>query len=202
MNFAGDVVKIGQIDIAPIQAEVESLGEEVWREDQRRQEIFPAHARTEMIKLLFDADYRHRDPTEHPAYARLAPVLVPAVGAIRAFYERTLRQRRTIDRHGPGYFIRIILTRLAPGGEIDAHVDGGDSLKRCHRIHLPVASHPDCLFRVGDTTMHMAPGDIWEINNRRFHAVTNASDAARVHLILDYVQPGERVFDVEGPITA
>ena len=33
---------------------------------------------------------------------------------------------------------------------------------------------------------------IYEINNRRLHSVHNAGDAARVHLILDYVLKGEK----------
>ncbi|RME98570.1 MAG: hypothetical protein D6773_14225, partial [Alphaproteobacteria bacterium] len=112
------------------------------------------------------------------------------------------RQRRVIDRHGPGYFIRMILTRLQPRASITPHVDDGYSLKRCHRIHVPVLTTPDCTFTVGATTMNMRAGEMWEINNRAIHAVDNASDAPRVHLIMDYVQPGETVFDVEGPLTA
>lgn len=202
MNFAGDAVKIAALDIAPLATEITALDEGAWGEDRQRQELFAAHARTETIKLIFDPDYRHSEPTIHPAFLRFEPVLAPTLEAIRCYYARTHRQRRTIDKHGPGYFVRAILTRLAPEASIEPHIDGGDSLKRCHRIHLPVLSNPECLFVVGDSALYMAPGELWEINNRRTHAVDNRGSQRRVHLILDYVQPGETVFDLDGPLTA
>jgi hypothetical protein len=94
------------------------------------------------------------------------------------------------------------MTRLAPGGRITPHSDGGYSLARCHRIHVPILSNPDCRFRVGDTTLVMKPGEVWEINNRLTHAVENDGAAARVHLILDWVQPGETILDRDGTLVA
>jgi hypothetical protein len=50
---------------------------------------------------------------------------------------------------------------------------------------------------------HFAPGEIWEINNRKYHAVRNLGEEARVHLILDYVVPGEEIQDpTEGLVVA
>jgi hypothetical protein len=48
----------------------------------------------------------------------------------------------------------------------------------------------------------MRAGEMWEINNRRVHSVSNQGRDARVHLIIDYVQPGETIFDAEGVLTA
>lgn len=48
------------------------------------------------------------------------------------------------------------------------------------------------------SSKHLGVGEIWEINNRHKHSVTNCSEEGRVHLILDYVQTGESVLDVDG----
>lgn len=202
MNFQGDIELLGTVPIAPLQAAVRAFDEARWHEDQSRQELFDAHTSTAMVKLIFDADYRHRDPTVHPAYGELLPLLEPVMTLIRAHYSKTMRQRRWIARHGAGYFVRMILTRLAPRAVIKPHADGGYSLARCHRIHLPIWSNPDCRFHVGGTSVAMHPGEIWEINNRLIHAVSNDGDVSRVHLILDYVQPGETVFDHDGALVA
>lgn len=202
MNFAYDAQKLGQFDIAALKQAVAALDDDAWNADGSRQKAFNAHASTQTIKLIADSDFRHTDPTHHPMYATLAPLLEPVMTHIRQFYLQTLRQRRVAEQNGPGYFIRTILTRLPPGAEIRPHIDEGESLKRCHRIHLPVISNPDSLFSVGQLKFHMPEGQLWEINNRRTHAVRNDGAEPRIHLILDYVQPGETVFDLDGPITA
>jgi quercetin dioxygenase-like cupin family protein len=201
MNFKDDAVRLGTFDITDLRARVMALTDEDWSADTSRQHTFDAHTRTQTIKLIFDADYRHTDPTVHAAFAEFAPLIAPFMAHIRGYYLQSLRQRRVAEKHGPGYFIRAILTRLAAAAVITPHADDGHSLRRCHRIHVPIVTHPQCLFTVGDLTWNMPAGEMWEINNRRVHAVRNDSDAPRIHLILDYVQPGETVFDIE-PLTA
>jgi len=44
----------------------------------------------------------------------------------------------------------------------------------------------DVTFFVGGESRKMGEGEIWEINNANVHAVTNKSDLARVHLIVDW----------------
>jgi hypothetical protein len=202
MNFAGEIVSLGRVDIAPLRAAVAALDEARWHEDESRQQLFDAHASTATIKLIFDADYRHTQPTVWPAFAQFEPVVAPILALVRDSYARTLRQRRWIARHGEGYFVRAILTRLPPGGRIKPHADGGYSLARCHRVHVPVESSAACTFQVGGTSVAMQPGEVWEINNRLTHAVSNDGDAPRIHLILDFVQPGETVLDHDGALVA
>jgi hypothetical protein len=202
MDFGKDVARLGRFEIDALVAVARSLSDEEWFADASRQQTFDTHHSTQTIKLIADADFRHENPTVHSAYARFEPHLAPLMAHIRAYYSQTLRQRLLIDSHGPGYFIRAILTRLPPGGEIHPHVDEGYSLKRCHRIHVPIVSNSDTIFRVGSSSFHMPVGEMWEINNRRIHAVKNGGAEARIHLIMDYVQPGETVFDADGPLTA
>lgn len=202
MNFSQDAVKLGAFDISSLRTTVLALGDDAWNADSSRQQVFDAHTRTQTLKLIADADFRHTDPTIHPAFRAFEPLIQPLMAHVRQVYLQTLRQRSVAEKHGPGYFIRALLTRLPAGAEIKPHIDDGYSLKRCHRIHVPIVTTPRTLFRVGDTRFHMAEGEMWEINNRRLHAVSNGGDTARIHLIMDYVQPGETVFDLDGPLTA
>jgi hypothetical protein len=202
MNFAHDAQKLGAFDITELRAVVAGFDDAVWNADASRQKAFDAHTSTQSLKLIADSDFRHRNPTVHPAFTTLEPRLRPFMDHIRRHYLQTLRQRIVAEKNGPGYFIRALLTRLPPSAEIRPHIDDGESLKRCHRIHIPIISNPDSLFIVGNLRFHMREGEMWEINNRRTHAVKNDGAEARVHLIMDYVQPGETVFDLDGPLTA
>ena len=61
-----------------------------------------------------------------------------------------------------------------------------------HRIHLSIITNDEVWFTVGNETIHMREGELYEINNRRMHSVKNAGSEDRVHLIMDYVLPGEK----------
>ncbi|KAL7541670.1 hypothetical protein ACHAWF_006993, partial [Thalassiosira exigua] len=92
--------------------------------------------------------------------------------------------------------VRCLLAGLPPGVTIPVHHDTGEWVKYAHRVHVPVVV-PDpskILFRCGLTEATMErvdcnPGHVFEMNNQAKHAVTNAGDRYRVHLILDYVDP-------------
>lgn len=194
MHFDGLCRQLGSVDPAPLAAAIESLGEAAWDEYQKRQQSFKVHASTQSIPLLHDEDSRHSNPTAWPRFAALKPVLEPALDLIRNNYDW--------PGGSPGYFNRVILARLNPRGTIPRHRDGGDSLARSHRHHMAVTTNPLVEFFVGGQKHYFAPGDVWEINNRAPHEVRNLSDLPRVHLIVDYVVPGERIDDPAGTIYA
>lgn len=196
MYFDSPFRHIATIDPKPLVEAIRAFGEPAWNEFVVRQELFEPHRHTQTIPLLFDLDGRHKDPTPWPRLAQINPVLGPALAAIR---------QNSISTDGigrDGYFVRIILTRLKPGSNIQPHRDAGYSLLRSHRYHLALTTNNQVEFEIAGKTQHFAAGEIWEINNREEHAVRNLSDESRIHVILDYVVPGEKVRDPEGPVVA
>lgn len=198
MYFEGEYRFIGKADPAPLQAAVAAMGPDDWGAETVRQQVYHAHAQTETVGLIFDADMRHTNATLQPAFARFQPLLEPVMDIIRDFYA----QNPPPGASGPGYFQRIILVRLPAGGAIASHRDNGASLSRAHRIHFPIVTAPGVQFGIAGVIRHLAAGEIWEINNRKPHAVRNQSSQARIHAILDYVLPGEIVADPDGRLVA
>ena len=82
--------------------------------------------------------------------------------------------------------IRVLLARLKAHSEKNAYVDRGYSLINCNRIHIPRITSDRVGFSVGGVSQVLLEGEVWESNNADVHAVTNASDDARVHLIIDW----------------
>jgi quercetin dioxygenase-like cupin family protein len=191
MHFDGKFRFIGSVDPEPLARTVESFGEDAWLEFSNRQENYNPHRKTNTIPLLYDEDARHTNPTAWPRYKAIEPLLQPVFDHIRAANPVV---------GDDGYFVRIILTRLAPHAWINRHRDAGDSLERSHRNHLAIITEESVEFEVGEEVRHLAPGEIWEINNRDGHAVRNNSPRPRIHMILDYVVPGERIEDPGGVI--
>ena len=92
---------------------------------------------------------------------------------------------------------------MSPGSYITPHRDHGESILRSHRYHVPISTTRLVDFAIDGQLQHFAAGEIWEINNRKYHAVRNLGQDARVHLILDYVIPGEEIQDPdEGLVVA
>ncbi len=195
MNFDGEYRRIGQIDIAPLANEVAAMSDAMWQEEVGRQQVYKAHTNTETIPLIFDPDMRHTSPTVRPVFSHFEPLLRPALVEIATYY------RDRVTGAAP-YFARIILVRLKANANIGSHHDNGYSLARAHRIHLPIVTTTGAIFGITGVIKHLAAGELWEINNRKAHAVKNDSPQARIHAIFDYVIPGEIVTDPDGQLVA
>ncbi|MDQ3247128.1 MAG: aspartyl/asparaginyl beta-hydroxylase domain-containing protein [Pseudomonadota bacterium] len=189
MYFDGAFRHIGTIDTQPLATAIESFGEGAWFDYVRRQERFRPHRHTHSIPLLYDEDMRHTDPTLWPKFAEIEPAMQPVLEMIRQ------ANPATAAGGADGYFIRIILTRLTPGGAINPHRDFGESLMRAHRNHLVIGTNDRVHFMIDGQVQHLAAGELWEINNRKLHAVQNLGEDHRTHLIIDYVVPGEQIMD-------
>jgi hypothetical protein len=192
MNFAGNFVHIANVDVTVLKQLVFDLPDQQWHSESFRQQRYEVHRDTETINLVFDPDFRHTHPTKLPALQMFEPSMRSALAKAADHYDESTKGKALIEQFGLGYFIRANLVRLKSGGEITAHTDGNFSLVHSHRIHLPIMTNDEVWFTVGSKTINIREGELYEINNRRTHSVKNAGSEDRVHLIMDYVLPGEK----------
>lgn len=192
MNFDGNFTSLGSVDVGPLRRLVSGLTAGDWAREAVRRQRYEVHRDTESIGLVYDLDFRHSQATRLPALQVFEPALRPALALIAAHYENSPRGKALCERFGLGYFVRASLVRLTAGGAIAPHQDMNFSLAHSHRVHLPVVTNENVWFSVGEETRNLWEGEIWEINNRRLHSVRNEGGEARVHLILDFVLPGEQ----------
>lgn len=82
----------------------------------------------------------------------------------------------------------VRLMALAPGGEIKEHRDAGTSLEDgITRLHIPIQSDPQVLFRIDGEFVHFSVGHTWYLNASCLHGVRNSSTQNRIHLMLDCI---------------
>lgn len=198
MFFDGEYRLVARVEaeVSALREAVEALDEAHWYGDTSRQEVFRPHRQTQTIALIYDSDMRHDDATVLPAFTKFGHLVEPIMEKVAAQYPAVAD-----SDHAP-YFVRAILVRLTAGESIKTHRDHGESLSRAHRIHIPVITNPGVEFGIAGHIKHLAAGEAWEVNNRKPHAVRNLGADDRVHLILDYVVPGEMVDDPDGLLVA
>jgi hypothetical protein len=80
---------------------------------------------------------------------------------------------------------RSRLMRLAPGAEVQEHVDFNYHWYSRVRIHIPIVTEPSVRFYCGHDEVHMAPGEAWLFDSWRRHRVVNGSANDRIHLVID-----------------
>lgn len=81
-------------------------------------------------------------------------------------------------------FPRVMLARLAAGGEVSRHSDG-EASHYIHKIHVPLITNKETIFHIGQQSKHLPVGEIYEVNNKRVHAVRNDGNEDRVHFIFE-----------------
>jgi len=192
MNFSDSFRKIGDIDTAEILKLASELSDEQWQAEEFRQRRYEVHRDTQTIGLVFDQDFRHSHPTRLPMLQIFEVALRPVLQLVAEFYEESEKGVQLTEQYGFGYFIRATLVRLKAGGSIDEHTDNNFSLAHSHRVHIPIDTNEKVLFSVGKENRNLKVGEVVEINNRRPHSVKNQGDTDRIHLILDFVLPGEQ----------
>jgi hypothetical protein len=80
---------------------------------------------------------------------------------------------------------RSRLMRLAPGAEVQEHVDFNYHWYSRIRIHVPIVTEPSVRFFCGSEEVHMAAGEAWLFDSWRRHRVVNGSSSDRIHLVID-----------------
>ena len=164
---------VGKLNVSPLKKEVKKINN--WDEYQFRQKTYEVHKHTKTIPIIFDEDFRNDNPTYCVAYSKYKK----HIKSFENFFEKKL---------GKGYIIRAILVNLLANNKIQEHIDSGDSLSKCKRIHIPIITNSKICFTVGEEKKNLKIGEMWKINNsKRIHSVENNSNEDRIHLIIDWI---------------
>lgn len=91
--------------------------------------------------------------------------------------------------YGIGEFYNIQIAKMQGGGKILPHIDAGLGFVFSHRIHIPLITNENVIFKVDNENFYLSSGYIYEINNLKEHSVinNNSLDYFRIHIIFDYM---------------
>lgn len=167
----------GQIDVSNIDDLL--LNTELnWDEYTFRQTNRKGQQHTKTIPLIWSEDFEKK-----------------IIWKSYKFFEIPLTQIRNILMNliGDGEIITALLINLPKNKKILPHTDSGNEhFFKTKRLHIPIITNDKCNFMVGDETIQMKRGEIWEIDNsNKIHSVNNDGNIDRIHLLIDY-QPTKK----------
>lgn len=81
-------------------------------------------------------------------------------------------------------FARLVL--LGQNSAVIPHRDYLELDNHFHRFHIPIKTHPQCLYLEEENMYHLGYGDVWYLDASQTHAVACLGDTCRIHLILDF----------------
>lgn len=169
--------RLGPVDVDALREAVLAIPESVWdAENAGKPNRFQALDATRHILFRFPerlSDWR--TGADRPAMAEWRALLQPVLDAATAPYG-----------YARGDYPRVMLANMAPGGVIHPHRDTNASAKWPHKLHVPLVTNDQVTFFVEGQAHHLAEGEAVEVNNMGLHAVTNAGDRPRIHLIFEY----------------
>jgi uncharacterized protein (TIGR03032 family) len=154
-----------QFDPEALSAEVEALGEGVWRPHP---EGHPGNWALPLVAV-------NGDPWNDGVKGRMLPT---------AHLERSpyLRQvLATLDAP----IGRSRLMRIDGNSEATEHVDVNYYWQSRVRVHVPIVTDPAVRFSCGSREVHMPPGECWIFDTWRRHNVVNPNPTRRIHLVAD-----------------
>ena len=191
MNFRGNFRPISDVDVTALREQVLLLGDEQWFADLSANRRSATSGTLQSVPLVFDPDLRHSHPTRLPPLSQFETALRPVLEAVAEHFEGSEPGQRLTARFGLGYFIRAVFERLHAGASVTMPPDSDFSLVHSHQVHVPVATNANVALVVDTEAVHLPAGRVVEINNRRERSMRNDGDAASIHLLLDFVLPGE-----------
>ena len=169
--------RLGPVDIAALREAVLGIDEARWdAENADKPNRFEALDRTRHIVFRFVSNFQDwRDSYDRPLWAEWKGLLEPVLAQAVRDYGYT-----------DAAFPRVMLARMAPGGVIKPHRDANPAAKWPHKIHVPLVTNDKVTFFVDGVGYHFPEGEAVEVSNMAVHAVENAGDTDRIHLIFEY----------------
>ncbi|MBZ4039383.1 aspartyl/asparaginyl beta-hydroxylase domain-containing protein [Novilysobacter selenitireducens] len=169
--------RLGPVDIAALRQAVLRIDEARWdAENADKPNRFEALDRTRHIVFRFVSNFQDwRDSYDRPLWGDWKGLLEPVLAqAVRDY------------GYKDAAFPRVMLARMAPGGVIKPHRDANPAAKWPHKIHVPLVTNDKVTFFVDGVGYHFPEGEAVEVSNMAVHAVENAGDTDRIHLIFEY----------------
>lgn len=169
--------RLGPVDIAALRAAVLEIPESVWdAENADKPNRFEALDKTRHVVFRFVSNFQDwRDSYDRPLWAQWRELLEPVLAqSVRPY------------GYANAAFPRVMLARMAPGGVIKPHRDANPAAKWPHKVHVPLITNERVTFFVDGVGYHLKEGEAVEVSNMAVHAVENAGDSDRIHLIFEY----------------
>ena len=168
---------ITTLDVSKLQNHLPSINDPLWYKNTMRQELYEVHNQTLSILFKWDSNSNEIVDKSFTDYSlinsKLGKLSENLIKSVLSFYPQK-------------QISKTMLALMPPNTQIGKHTDSG-ILKKSHRIHIPIITHPECIFNIDGNDYYFKEGYCFEFDNTRPHFVQNNSNISRIHLMLDLI---------------
>lgn len=190
MDIQSDFNYLGNMNLCALTALANILPDIDWDADPFRQTMFKAHQHTNNVYLT--------NIIESKLWNGIDTLEVVIVN--KNLYDIAYPIIEGLEQRFNSKLARSMLIRLPASKKIQPHPDSGHYLMSVHRCHIPIQTNPEVMFTVGQTTINMQVGQGYEINNSKWHYVSNNGTTDRVHLLIDLLPNDYQYYPTRGII--
>ena len=168
---------ITTLDVSKIQKILPPISDSLWHKNVIRQKLYKVHNQT--LSILFKWNSNSNETTDKSfidynlIQSELGKLSEDLIKSVLPFYPQK-------------QISKAMLALMPPNTQIGEHIDS-NILKKVHRIHIPIITHPKCIFNIDGNDYYFREGYCFEFDNTRPHFVQNNSNISRIHLMLDLI---------------
>ena len=156
----------GFLEVDLIKKEIASYYAE-WLLDTSRQDKYITHEKTFMYQLC-ELDYMWSMVETGYRNTINSFKTIGAQNELKKIYE-------LLEKKFYGRVVRCEIINMSANSRLRDHKDRSDVLYYSRRFHIPLKTNSLCFFTVNKETVNMLEGNLYEINNTKWHNVKNAS---------------------------
>ena len=119
---------------------------------------------------------------------------------LKELYELSIPLFEAVENKLFNYkIIKLEINLMPPSTKIETHTDKWGVMSNCIRVHIPIQTNDQVLFKIGNNTYTIPEGQMFEFNNQIPHSIENNGDNVRVHYVFDLIEK-EYLEDIEKEI--
>lgn len=169
-------VELGEVNVSAIQQELLGYQEE-WLKDTSRQEFYETHESTFAFEVM-SLPYGHNLEKAGVCTIKRKMLLQTAQDELASLIS-------FLEDLSKGKVVRAEFINMKPNSRVRFHKDRSDLLYVSRRFHVPIKTNDQVFFLSEKEYKNLKQGNLYELNNIKYHSVLNQSSENRIHLIID-----------------
>lgn len=114
---------------------------------------------------------------------------LPHLKKLKELYQISVPLFEKVERLFPTHkLIKLEINLMPSNTKIETHTDKWGVMSNCIRVHIPIQTNDQVVFKVGGKNYVIEEGQMFEFNNQIPHSIENNGTSVRIHYVFDLIE--------------